>query len=845
MRKKVSAAILAASLAASFAASTVITDTSPDSSDTVETTFSALPPDTEAPLDDGVLDEMGDSEPSIPVIKPTETDDADADGDGLSDEDELLYNTDPKNYDTDRDSLSDGDEITLGLDPLNAKSDGKNHDSTRLIKQELSSENFTSSLLSSSNPTIPSLILTAKGNVNKSIFVTPTASEDLNLCEAVISNAIDVSGDTEFMGTLSFKLDERLSALYSEDLPYRPYVICRYSEDSFTSLFATSYDESSATLSAEIIGEGSYFVLDVTAALGLMEIDTETLKITADHTNGRRIYLNGPIPVPVYLDTEPSTASNTDTDKDGISDADELLGFTSPTEFDLEGFIKAVCKDPIQDIDIKTVTAYGYESNPILQDTDFDGIADAADSAPKDNRFTGKMVSYDSDGNPKFDSDSGNIGFTVDYRQFFGDNTRYNSKISALSSVYASDAYVDSSDIESDSNTDIAVNGLLEEPHTPDALAALFGFKDVQCIPIGYTDNDRTDITVGHINVSKHSQNAEIILVAVRGTNGTFEEWSSNFDVGADTEAYYRLTGQHPEWTNKNNHKGFDITAQRVIAAINEYTQTYLTDGTDTIYWITGHSRGGAIANIIGADFENAGKRTFVYTFASPATTSGDIGSCRTIFNIINGDDMITKLPLRDMWGFRRYGTDITVNVSDFSGKKTLMGGSYTGGPFKEMTGTNYDNNEKIETLIEYFSEISDCREKLYEFTYEKGTSTTVSTEKYSLTKAQEILEEKSGTLPQALERLSEYRIETERDILGSTVYKVYCYQTPAFFMQSLAYLASGNGGYDIIVGGRIVELADAYTDARNYFVLTFLSGMTHPHLPQTYYLIAADRFTR
>ena len=42
----------------------------------------------------------------------------DADGDGLSDEDEVMYYTDPFNADTDGDSFFDGDEIVHGYSPL-------------------------------------------------------------------------------------------------------------------------------------------------------------------------------------------------------------------------------------------------------------------------------------------------------------------------------------------------------------------------------------------------------------------------------------------------------------------------------------------------------------------------------------------------------------------------------------------------------------------------------------------------------------------------------------------------------------------------------------------------------
>ena len=49
----------------------------------------------------------------------------DSDGDGLSDEEELLLGTDPYNPDTDGDGLTDYEEVRIyGTDPLNPDTDG-------------------------------------------------------------------------------------------------------------------------------------------------------------------------------------------------------------------------------------------------------------------------------------------------------------------------------------------------------------------------------------------------------------------------------------------------------------------------------------------------------------------------------------------------------------------------------------------------------------------------------------------------------------------------------------------------------------------------------------------------
>ena|GEM_PF-6927380 len=48
---------------------------------------------------------------------------ADSDADGLDDEEEVTYNTDPQRGDTDRDGLSDGSEVAAGTNPLDEDSD--------------------------------------------------------------------------------------------------------------------------------------------------------------------------------------------------------------------------------------------------------------------------------------------------------------------------------------------------------------------------------------------------------------------------------------------------------------------------------------------------------------------------------------------------------------------------------------------------------------------------------------------------------------------------------------------------------------------------------------------------
>ena len=85
---------------------------------------------------------------------------------------------------------------------------------------------------------------------------------------------------------------------------------------------------------------------------------------------------------------------------------------------------------------------------------------------------------------------------------------------------------------------------------------------------------------------------------------------------------------------------------------------------------MTGHSRGGAIANLLAADLIDradgpdalaSADAVYAYTFAAPCPTKsanrGD-DAYAGIFNIVNPSDLVPQLPL-PAWGYGRYGTTV------------------------------------------------------------------------------------------------------------------------------------------------------------------------------------------
>lgn len=139
-----------------------------------------------------------------------------------------------------------------------------------------------------------------------------------------------------------------------------------------------------------------------------------------------------------------------------------------------------------------------------------------------------------------------------------------------------------------------------------------------------------------------------------------------------------RGTASLPEWRSnlQEMENGFAVAANDVITGLNSYIADP-TNGIDTSlpvkYFITGHSRGAAVANLLGPVLSDAeGKQNvFVYTFACP-TTSNDPNrqNYNNIKNFINVRDAVPALPgwlTGKVDGYNRFGLECSFDKSDLS----------------------------------------------------------------------------------------------------------------------------------------------------------------------------------
>lgn len=142
----------------------------------------------------------------------------------------------------------------------------------------------------------------------------------------------------------------------------------------------------------------------------------------------------------------------------------------------------------------------------------------------------------------------------------------------------------------------------------------------------------------------KEAQGKNQVLLVFRGTHKG--EWYSNFQIGEGTE-----------------HAGFSAATDFALQELEGYLEKQKLSEETLEIMITGHSRGGAVANLLAKRLVDSDSFETVtaYTFASPATTTAEdakTSAYNYIYNILNPEDFICYIPL-EKWGYTRYGRDM------------------------------------------------------------------------------------------------------------------------------------------------------------------------------------------
>ncbi len=158
-----------------------------------------------------------------------------------------------------------------------------------------------------------------------------------------------------------------------------------------------------------------------------------------------------------------------------------------------------------------------------------------------------------------------------------------------------------------------------------------------------------------------------LVFILIRGTPLNAEEWISNLNV-SDSKNF-----------SNNEHEGFAKASADVHSALLHYLLKKKIDPDSSFFFITGHSRGAAIANRLSAMIADDNifntENIYTYTFATPnvsAKDEVDDSKYKFIWNIINAEDMVPMVPPeRDNWKFKKYGNTITFTNYWTSDEKT------------------------------------------------------------------------------------------------------------------------------------------------------------------------------
>ncbi len=768
---------------------------------------------------------------------------ADSDWDGVADAEEIkVCHTDPLLADTDGDGATDGDELTLGLDPsLGGK--------IETVLQTLGTDGIDEELLASDNPAVPCVYGRANAVLDRGVALSEAEGKALEENRALVGKGVDL--------TIAEELNANLTLSFDGLEDSSSCVIMQLDEDSGWNPLETNHTEEA--VSAAVSASGTYCVMDLNVLLPLLGVDIEAYyeKILAQspgvsepgravpaaggkeacdgadertdqlspadaiggHGNvGNWILLNDL--QFVSLD-KPLSPTSGDTDHDGISDYDEL---SEPQEKDLSSLVKRVLclkgapRELVEEYFASqggvSVRCYPYKSNPVLPDTDYDGIDDGEDFIPSgigSNSFTGTL---------KTDYATSNVSLSMDYRWFFGDNTKYNEELSVTSSLLASAVY---------DKSELAIRDALNQNKTSgksvEDVLNFFGMPNAVRKSIETTDVHKSELAIGHRKVASCGTEKNVVAVVIRGTNMTLDEWSSNFEIGN-----LSMFDSIPDWKTAEHHAGFDVAAVRMMRMIDAYMAEHHLNESDTVYWITGHSRGAAIANLIGAYYEKSGKTAFTYTFASPNTTlSKNAASSRSIFNILNSDDFVPYLPMEG-WGYTRYGRSASLSIAkNYERQWEKLTGIFDYNP------DTFGMDKTVDTLTEILS--GDPREACYRYTckdHGDGSEDTITITNYGMTKNSR--EKAIAKIPQ--NALPYCRITRYDGFLLSGWNFEQC-QTPAYFMQILAAVMSNTiSQYRFVVE---LDMAERYEAAKRRIILSAIGGVEHPHYTESYYVLAKN----
>ncbi|MCL1804284.1 MAG: lipase family protein [Eubacteriaceae bacterium] len=153
------------------------------------------------------------------------------------------------------------------------------------------------------------------------------------------------------------------------------------------------------------------------------------------------------------------------------------------------------------------------------------------------------------------------------------------------------------------------------------------------------------------------SDGTPLICIAFSATEN-LTDWMSNLSLSLDSNMHSGFLA-----LAKDFHSGIDAMKLTGLSQLTNDGRVslgdYMQPNSNALFWITGHSQGGAVTQaFVGECLKNRAdlyEKTICYTFGSPTVASRNYASNPTaypIYNIVNTDDPITKVGSEVRLGF-------------------------------------------------------------------------------------------------------------------------------------------------------------------------------------------------
>lgn len=286
----------------------------------------------------------------------------DNDNDGILNYYEEFYGSDKDNSDTDDDGINDYYEIyELATNP--SIKDDVNYIKSKIDKHNLKDsiiiEPYIEEQLVYDNDAIPSV--KCGNDVVVNIFQSRVNIGTNGIIGKIINLELDDKSDIE----LSFDVSKSVE----KGKNLNNYLICKVNESTYMPIETIRHN---GIISTNVDESGDYFVLDVNEFLNGLKSNSYK-KNTVLLKNFKYVKLKGKV----------DKNSNIDSDKDGVSDYEELGNII---KIDLRIFIDHLIDNEESDIynynGITEIEVYNNISDPTLKDSDSDGFNDNIDPTP-------------------------------------------------------------------------------------------------------------------------------------------------------------------------------------------------------------------------------------------------------------------------------------------------------------------------------------------------------------------------------------------------------------------------------------------------------------------------------